>query len=337
MTELRTCVVGVGRLGREHARVLSSLPGSKLVGVCDIDAGRAGRVADRVGTVFEPELDALLEAAHAAVIAVPTVEHHAVARRALDAGCHVLVEKPLTRTLEEADDLVALAHARGRTLAVGHIERFNPALRACAPYLEEPRFIESLRLARFQPRGTDVTVILDLMIHDIDLVLGLVGGGVRELSAVGVPVLSGSVDIANARLGFETGAVANVTASRVSMQPRRELRIFQPSGYMSLDLARGTGVFLKRKPGTCFAASFENQAGDPAKASIPSLADIVEKIPLQAADTEPLELELAAFLGAARGEETAIVSGQEAREALDMALRITREIEEFADVVAQDS
>jgi predicted dehydrogenase len=305
--------------------------------VYDIDADRAGRVAEGVGTCFEADIDALLDVADAVVVAVPTAEHHAVARRALEAGCHVLVEKPLARTLEEADDLVAIAEAQGRTLAVGHIERFNPALRACIPYLEAPRFIESLRLARFQPRGTDVTVILDLMIHDIDLVLGLVGGGVRELSAVGVPVLSGSVDIANARLGFDTGAVANVTASRVSVQPKRELRIFQPSGYMSLDLARGTGVFLKRKQETGLVATSENGPEDGAEAEMPSLTDIVERIPLQADDAEPLELELAAFLDAARGDETAIVSGREARLALDMALRITREIEEFADVVAQDS
>ncbi|MGH7541456.1 MAG: Gfo/Idh/MocA family protein, partial [Gemmatimonadota bacterium] len=209
---LRTCVVGVGRLGAEHARLLDDLPGGLLVGVHDRDADRAAAVAARLGVRRFDDLDRLLAASDAAVVAVPTTQHYDVARRALEAGCHVLVEKPIARTIDEADALVALAEARGRVLAVGHVERFNSVLLRCAPLVDRPRFIESLRLAPFQPRGTEVTVILDLMIHDIDLVLGLADSALREVSAVGVPVMTRSVDIANARLVFESGMVASITA-----------------------------------------------------------------------------------------------------------------------------
>jgi predicted dehydrogenase len=237
MSRLRTAVVGVGRLGGEHARILSGLPGSELVGVHDLDGERGRAVARERGTRHFEELEALLAAADAVVVAVPTVAHHAVARAALEAGCHVLVEKPFTETLDEADDLIRRAEARGRELGVGHVERFNGAVRGCEPHLDEPRFIESLRLAPFQPRGTDVTVVLDLMIHDIDLVLGLVDSPLASLHAVGTPVLTDSVDIANARLVFEDGAVAEITASRVSEEKTRMLRLFQRTGYIRLDLA----------------------------------------------------------------------------------------------------
>lgn len=321
---VRACVVGVGRLGAEHARLLADLPDSTLVGVHDVDPERAAAVAARHGSTARDDLDALLRESDVAVVAVPTAHHHEVASRALEAGCHVLVEKPIARTLAEADALVALGEERGRVLAVGHIERFNGVLLRCAPYLERPRFIESLRLAPFQPRGTDVTVILDLMIHDIDLVLGLAASPLREVSAVGVPVITGSVDIANARLVFESGAVANITASRVSARPLRELRLFQPSGYFSLDLAAGRGEFLRRRP---------------APAAPPrGLEDLVQRVPLEADGEEPLRRELQAFLAAARGEArpAALVTGRAGREALAVALGITRKIEEFVDVVDQD-
>lgn len=323
MSRIPTCVIGVGRLGAEHARILKEIPGSELVGVYDVDEDRACAVADRIGTRSLPQLIPLLEAAQGVVIAVPTQAHFEMTRAALEAGCHALVEKPLARTLDEADRLISLADANDVVLGVGHVERFNGVLIACEPYVDRPRFIESLRLAPFQPRGTDVTVILDLMIHDIDLVLGLVGSRVVEVSAVGVPVMSSSVDIANARLAFEDGTVANITASRVSARSLRQLRLFQRSGYFSLDLRAGRGEFLRRK------------SDPPALASGPE--ELVDRVELAAEQAEPLELELEAFLQAIRGDASRLVTAREGRRALAVALGITREIEEFADVVAQDS
>jgi len=325
-------VAGVGRLGREHARILAGLEGASLVGVHDVDEERGRSVADAAGVPFRPDLGPLLDACEALVVAVPTAAHHGVARRALEAGVHVLAEKPLAASLEEADDLVSLSEDRGLTLAVGHVERFNPAVRSAEPHLDGPRFIESLRLAPFQPRGTDVNVVLDLMIHDIDLVLGLVGVPVASLDAVGTPVLTDSVDIANARLTFGDGTVAEITASRVSEERLRVLRLFQPSGYLKLDLAAGRGEFLRRRtvPGTAGAAT-----ADGTGSRVPSLADIVERIPLRGDGREPLTLELEAFLAAVRGEASPVVSAREGRAALEVALRIGRSIQRFADVALE--
>lgn len=338
MSRVRAAVVGVGRLGAEHARILAALPDVELAGVHDTDEDRGRAVAERCGTVHAADRATLLEASDAVVVAVPTADHHEVAGAGLEAGCHVLVEKPLTAALAEADDLIARAEARSLVLAVGHVERFNGAVRAGRPHLDEPRYVESLRLAPFQPRGTDVTVVLDLMIHDLDLVLGVVPGRVASVNAVGVPVLTGNVDIANARLVFEGGAVANITASRVSMERKRELRLFQPAGYLSLDLASGTGEYLRRRAD----AVADGWPGLAAAAAVPgggrrSLEEVVDRLPLVGDGREPLELELRAFLDAVRGEEAELVTGREAREALELALRITREIEEFTDVVAQGS
>ena len=321
MSPLSSAVVGVGRLGREHARILGELPGTRLEGVHDRDRETGERVARERGTRHFGTLEALLEAADAVVVAVPTSDHHRVARRALDAGCHVLVEKPFTATLEEADDLIGVAEERELELRVGHVERFNDAVRASSPHLERPRFIESLRLAPFQPRGTDVTVVLDLMIHDIDLVLGLVESPLASLHAVGTPVLTDSVDIANARLVFEDGAVAEITASRVSEERTRSLRVFQPTGYLRLDLASGRGEFLRRRDG-----------GPAGRENAPrGLEDVVERVTLRGDGREPLKLELEAFLGAVRGEASRVVSAREGRAALEIAHRIGRQIEEFAD------
>lgn len=330
MNPVSVAVAGVGRLGREHARILAELGDVRLAGVHDVDPEHGRAVAEETGVPFWPELEPLLEEADALVVAVSTAAHHDVARRALAAGRHVLVEKPLTVTLEEADDLVELSEAGGLTLAVGHVERFNPAVRSAEPHLEAPRFIESLRLAPFQPRGTDVNVILDLMIHDIDLVLGLVGAPVRELHAVGTPVLTDSVDIANARLVFVNGTVAEITASRVSEERLRVLRLFQESGYVKLDLAAGRGEFLRRRAGASFPAEGLRQGG-----AVPRLSDIVERVPLQGDGREPLRLELEAFLAAVRGESSPVVSAREGRAALEVALRIGRSIQRFADVALE--
>src|SRR5690606_16302065 len=246
---LRVGVAGVGSLGRHHARLLRDLPGAQLVGIHDTDAARLRAVGEELGVATFDELDTLIDRVGGLVVAVPTTANEAVARAAVTRGVHVLIEKPIAPTLEAADRILEAAERGGALVQIGHVERFNGVLRACEPYLEEPLFVESHRLAPFVPRGTDVPVVLDLMIHDLDLVLSLVRKPVRTLAASGVPVLTASPDIANARLEFEGGAVANLTASRISMERMRKIRFFQRSGYISLDLASGAGEFLRLRPG----------------------------------------------------------------------------------------
>jgi predicted dehydrogenase len=229
-----------------------------------------------------------------------------------------MIEKPIAATLDEADDLLAVAKRTGAMIQTGHVERFNRAIRAALPYIDTPRFIESDRLAPFNPRGSDVAVVLDLMIHDIDLVRTLVGGHVEDLQAVGVAVLTPSVDIANARLTFESGAVANITASRVSRERLRKIRIFQRTGYLSLDLAGGAGEFYRLRTDVDFSAI--------AKAPL-ALEAFVERVVLDAPEGEPLRLELESFIAAVQGRTGVVVSGDDGREALAVALRINREIE----------
>ena len=303
-------VVGVGALGRHHARHLAALPEARLVGVFDIDAERGRAVAQELGTTAFPDLDALLAQVEAVTVAVPTPAHHPVGIRALGHGVPVLMEKPLAGTVAEADQLIAAAARGGLQLQVGHIERYNRALRAAEAYLDAPRYIESQRLAPFQPRGTDVAVVLDLMIHDLDLVLHLTGGAEAiEVRASGLSLLSSHLDLANARVEFANGSVALATASRVSRERVRRLRVFQPNGYLSLDLASGAGEFMRVRsdwrPGTGNA-----------------LADVVERIVLEAPEADALQLELRSFVHAVRGQREVVVSGEEGRAALALALRV---------------
>ena len=263
-------------------------------------------------------LDDLLDLVDAVTIVVPTPGHYAVARQVLARGIHAMIEKPLAATLEEADEILALAHRHGAVVQTGHVERFNRAIRAALPFVDAPRFIESDRLSPFNPRGSDVAVVLDLMIHDIDLVHTLVGGKASSVSAVGVPVLTPFVDIANARLTFESGAVANITASRVSRERMRKIRIFQQSGYLSLDLGAGSGEFFRLRGDVDVAAL--------ATAPI-ALEQFVERIPVEAEEGEPLRLEFESFLAAVRGESPVVVTGEAGREALAVALQIVRDIE----------
>lgn len=312
---VRVGVVGVGSLGAHHARVLRECADAELVGIYEAREARAAEVARAAETRAFPSLDALLDTVQAVTIAVPTSEHHRIATAALQRGVDVLIEKPITSTLAEADALLALAESQGRIVQVGHIERFNAAVRACEPYLERPLFVESHRLAPFVPRGTDVPVVLDLMIHDIDLVLSLVHEGIAAVAAVGVPVLTPTVDIANARIDFSNGAVANITASRVSAERQRKIRFFQPSAYISLDLAQGRGqVYRRRVP-------------SPSPEAVTSLLDYVEPVELRGDGREPLRLEMEAFLRAVRREAPPAVSGSEARRALEVALTIIEKIE----------
>jgi predicted dehydrogenase len=303
-------VIGVGALGQHHARHLAGLNEVRLVGVCDIDAGRGAKVAAELGTTAFVQVDDLLARVEAVTVAVPTPAHAEVGLRALELGVPVLMEKPLAATLAEADRLIAAARRRGLQLQVGHIERYNRALRAAEPYLDGPRYIESHRLAPFQPRGTDVAVVLDLMIHDLDLVLHLTGGSTAtEVRASGISVLSSHLDLANARVEFANGAVAQATASRVARERIRRLRLFQPNGYLSLDLASGGGEFMRVRSGWQPGTGRE-------------LADVVERIVLEAPEADALALELQSFVHAVRGQREVVVRGEEGRAALALALRV---------------
>ncbi|GAC1699583.1 MAG: Gfo/Idh/MocA family oxidoreductase [Gemmatimonadaceae bacterium] len=300
-------------------RILRDLPGVDFRGFYEVREDRAAQVAGELSVRAFGSLDALMAEVDALTVVVPTAAHHAVAKAALQRGLHVLIEKPLAATLDEADDLLDAARRAGVLIQTGHVERFNRAMRAALPFVDRPRFIESDRLAPFNPRGADVAVVLDLMIHDIDLVRTLVGGRVADLAAVGVPVLTPSIDMANARLVFDTGAVATITASRVSRERMRKLRVFQPSGYLSLDLAAGSGEFYRLRDGVDLAAL--SRTGPLA------LESFLERVVLDAPDGEPLRLEFESFVAAVRGDAPVVVTGDDGREALAVALRIVRDIE----------
>ncbi len=315
----RIGVAGAGGLGVHHVRILRDLAGDRFSGFVDENPARAREVASSLGVTAYGSLDAMLEQIDAISIVVPTASHYSIAAQSLRAGKHVFVEKPFTVTLDEADELIDMAEQAGVVLQVGHVERFNRAVRSAMQYVDKPRFIESDRLAPFSPRGSDVAVVLDLMIHDLDLVHTLVKARVENVHAMGIPVLTPQIDIANARLTFANGVVANITASRVSRERLRKLRIFQRSGYLSLDLAEGTGEFFRLRDDF-----------DPAQlARAPrALEDFVERIIIDAPDAEPLVLELTQFLGAVGGQNPVAVTGQEGREALEAALRIVSAIDE---------
>ena len=314
----RVGVVGAGSLGFHHIRLLRDLPGIRFSGFVETRPERASEVEKELGVKAHASLEDLLADSDALIIVVPTSAHFSVASAAIEKGKHVFIEKPITTTLEEADALLELARRKGVMVQIGHIERFNQAVRAALPYVNKPRFIDSERLAPFSPRGSDVAVVLDLMIHDIDLLLTLVGSGAKEISAVGVPVLTPMLDIANARVTFTSGAVANITSSRISRERKRKIRIFQRSGYLSLDLAAGTGEFFRLR------SDIDPLAVRSAPADITAFVD---RIKLDAPDGEPLKLELESFVTALKGDGPVVVTGEEGRLALGVALRIVKEIE----------
>lgn len=305
-TEVRVAVVGVGSLGQHHARVYAGLPGVRLVGVYDVDAARAAEVAGRHATVAFPHLRGLVAEADAVSVAVPTVDHHRVARVLLEAGKDVLVEKPMTATLEEAEDLIRLAEERRAVLQIGHIERFNPAAEVLRQ-VDRPRFIEVHRLGSFSSRSLDIDVVLDLMIHDLDIVLSLDGSEAVQVDAVGVPVLTPRVDIANVRLRFASGLIANLTASRVSAEKVRKFRVFAPRTYVSVDLARREAQVYRLE---------EGEGGQP---------DIrVEHT--AAPDEEPLRRQLASFVETVRSRGVPVVPGAAGLRALSLAHTILERI-----------
>jgi predicted dehydrogenase len=303
-SNVKVAVIGVGHLGQHHARIYTELPGVELLAVVDIAEGRRREVGERLRVPALADYQALLGKVDAVSVAVPTLHHHQIAREFLAAGSDVLVEKPITRTLGEADDLVATALGRGRVLQVGHSERYNGAVQALAREVQDPGFIEVHRMGPFPGRGTDVDVVLDLMIHDIDIVLTLVKSPVTAVSAVGVPVVSDQVDIANARIEFASGCVANLTASRVSGERLRKIRVFQRDTYFVLDYAAQELHLYRRTPGHGPGASH------------------LARVDIPVARVEPLRQELTDFVGSVRSRRPPLVSGEAGREAVAVAARI---------------
>ena len=311
-------VVGVGALGRHHARHLAQNPAAELVGVFDRDPGRAKQVAEEVGSIAFTDLDALLTKVKGVSCAVITSAHHEVGLHILGRGVAILMEKPIAATAAQADDLLAAADKAKVPLHVGQIERFNRAVRAAAPHIDDPRYIECQRLAPFATRGSDVSVILDLMVHDIDLVLHLTGErSATEIRAVGTRLLSSHVDLCNARLELAGGQVASLTTSRLSPGRVRRARVFQRNGYLSLDLHAGTGEFVKMKGGWA-----------PDRPEGTALEEVVERIPLTAPEADALGLETQAFVAALRGEANAGVTGAEGRAALALALAVAEAVDQ---------
>jgi len=317
-------VVGVGAFGRNHARIYHQLAQQgeavRLVGVVDPDVARADAVAAEFGCRGFGSIEQLVTThseVQAASVAVPTVLHLETARALMQVGVDVLVEKPLAPSLAEADELVGLAQRSNRVGQVGHLERFNPAVRATAPLITQPMFFEVHRLSVFTPRSLDVDVILDLMIHDLDVVLGLVKSPVREIRAVGLPILSGKADIANVRLEFESGCVANFTASRVSTERVRKLRFFQPRQYVSLDYSRQEVLVFS--------------VGESAGTTSVNPQIKVAKPPIVA--EEPLQAELRSFLESVRTRSKPLVSFEDGRRALAVALNIVAAIGEHSQKV----
>jgi predicted dehydrogenase len=334
---LRVAVVGAGAFGRNHLRVYRELGQAgepvRLVGVVDRDARVAAEAAAKFSVPAFASIAACVAATKldAASVCVPTVHHRAAAEELIAAGVDVLVEKPLAQSLEDADAILCLARERGRVVQVGHLERFNPAVTAARRFLNRPMFFESHRLSVFTPRSLDVDVVLDLMIHDLDIVLSFVASPVREVRAVGLPVLSPKVDIANVRVEFESGCVANFTASRVSTERVRKLRFFQPHQYLSLDFARQDLLMID----VTAAAGM-----DPAKlAAMAELLKAAGEHPsaglslnkVQVEPGEPLRLEIAAFLSAVRERSRPVVSGEDGRAALELALEINAAIRAHAE------
>jgi len=326
---LRVAVVGAGAFGRNHLRVYRELEQAgqaiQLVAVVDRDPGVAAEAAQKFGVPGFETIEACLAAGplDAASICVPTVHHASAAEPLLAAGVDLLVEKPLAASLADADRILELARKHGCIVQAGHLERFNPAVTAARQHLQEPMFFEAHRLSVFTPRSLDVDVVLDLMIHDLDIVLSLVASAVREVRAVGLPVLSRKVDIANVRLEFENGCVANFTASRVSTERVRKLRFFQPHQYLSLDFARQDLLMID-----VTAAAGMDPAQLAALAQMagqhPSAGLSLKKISVE--QSEPLRLEIASFLDAVRTRTTPVVSAEDGRAALALALEINRAI-----------
>lgn len=314
---IRAGVVGVGHLGQHHARIYSGLPGCNLVGVADILPERALEEARKYGCRAVSRAQELFPEVDCLSIAVPTPVHFEIAKAALNAGLDVLIEKPICPTVAQAGKLVDLARRKKRLLQVGHVERFNGAVEKVIGLVNAPRFVEAMRLSPFGGRGLETSVVLELMIHDIDLILSFVGEEPKEVTAIGVPVLSGEVDIANARLEFPSGCVANLTASRVSRERMRKIRVFQPDAYISLDYIKEEAAVYKRKPGVKLTTKEAVEKG---------LEGLVDFQLLRGDGEEPLKKELASFLHCVQTRSRPVVSGEDGLAALKVALRVLRKM-----------
>ncbi|MCF8109886.1 MAG: Gfo/Idh/MocA family oxidoreductase [Desulfobacteraceae bacterium] len=310
---IRAAVVGVGYLGRFHAEKYAALAGADLIGVADTDRDRALKVGREVGTKAYTDYTELFGKVDAVSIAVPTALHYSVAKAFLEAGADVLIEKPITRSVAEADELIDIAEKKGRIVQVGHLERFNPAVKAVRDLVETPLFIECNRLSLYQPRGTDVSVVHDLMIHDIDLILNFVKSGVSYCHAMGAPVVTNKVDIANAHLEFENMAVANVTASRISSKSERKIRIFQQDGYFSIDFANRSITHIHP----------EGSAERGEQCPVPGMR--METRNFEKADA--LADEIRSFVSASATRNSPEVSGRMGRDALAIAVSIIEQID----------
>ncbi len=310
MEKIRAAVVGAGYLGRFHAQKYAQIGGCELVAVVDTSPEARDRTAAELGTRSLADHHALIGNVDAVSVVTPTPAHFAIARDFLAGGAHVLVEKPITETLEEARELTRLARERRRVLQVGHLERFNAAILGAEPYLQAPRFIECHRLAPYRERGTDVNVVLDLMIHDIDIIQTIVGAPIESIDAIGTPVFSDEIDIANARIRFETGCIANATASRVSLKTERKLRIFEDEAYLSLDLQQKILTVIRKRADAAAAGG---------------LPVSIEERSFDQGDA--LKAEIESFLACVRSGGEPVVSGEAGLRALETAIWITDQVQ----------
>lgn len=302
MSKLRVGVIGVGSLGSIHAQFYSSIGGVELVGVCDINEDRLCNIVDSLHTQGYKDYRQLIDKVDCASIVVPTKIHYPIARDFLKAGVHLLIEKPIAQTIKEADELLEIARGNNLVLAVGHVERFNAAIEAIQKLKGDIKFIECHRLGPFVPRIKDVGVVLDLMIHDIDIILWLIKSPIKKIEAVGVKILSNHEDIANARIAFENGAVCNITASRVTAYTMRKIRIFQPNAYISLDYVKQDALIYKKQ----------------------GVEIISQQIDIK--KERPLQKELSSFIDCVKSGEKPLVSGEEGRQALAVALEVLNQI-----------
>ncbi len=322
--KLNIGVIGVGHLGSLHSKMYAEIESANFVGVYDMNEEKRNEIASKYKVKAFPSIDELLKNVEAVSIATVTTTHHDVAKHVLNAGKHVLIEKPITSTIAEADELIAIAKEKGILIQVGHIERFNPAIISLEAYQLNPMFIESHRLAQFNPRGTDVAVVLDLMIHDIDIILSLVNSPVKQIDANGVAVVSDTPDIANARLQFENGCVANVTSSRISRTKMRKMRMFQSNAYIAIDFQQGSAdVFRlgKEGEGSIWSTMLLGQIGEGKnKRSIIYEQPEMKKI-------NALKYELESFVSAVQNNARPVVNGEDGRMALDVAQQIMNKIQ----------
>jgi predicted dehydrogenase len=312
--KIKTAVIGVGHLGQAHARVYASLERADLVAVCDLNENQGRAIAERHGTRFIRDYRELLGQVEAVSVATPTVNHHEITCDFLEAGVHVLVEKPIARSLDEADEMIRVAESKGLVLQVGHIERFNPAFVALRQHVKWPRFFEAHRMGVFTPRSLDIDVVMDLMVHELDIITSLVKSDVVKLDAVGIPILTPKIDLANARLEFADGCIANITASRVSGERLRKLRVFQPNEYYSLDYAEQQVAMCKLTP--------PKTAG--------ALPEIVAE-GLRIEKREPLLAEIESFITSTQTRTAPVVSGPEGRRALALAIEVLEKIKAHSE------